>query len=60
MTAVSYGIALPASRGMLAPAAKPLLDRLTATPTAAFATWKLRAGYSGSCLRVRRSSDDTE
>lgn len=30
------------------------------TPTAAYGTTKLVTGYAGSCLRVRRSSDNTE
>jgi hypothetical protein len=37
-----------------------LLDTLTNTPSAAYGVRKLRTAYSGSAIRVRRSSDDTE
>jgi hypothetical protein len=40
--------------------APSLLNTLSATSTAAFSVRKVRDAYSGSCLRVRRSSDDTE
>ena len=36
-----------------------LLDTYTGA-TAAYSTDKLRTSYSGSCMRVRRSSDNTE
>lgn len=37
-----------------------LLDgALTATPVAAYSTRKLRTAYSGPCMKVRRSSDNT-
>lgn len=60
MTSVAYSIALPASRGVLAPAVAPVLDRLSAAPSAGFATWRLRNAYAGSCIRVRRASDNSE
>lgn len=60
MTAVAYGIAFPAARGVLAPGRLPVLDRISATPTAAFAVWKLRAAHAGWCMRVRRSADNAE
>lgn len=41
-------------------AVPPLLDALSVGPKAAFSTRKLRAAYSGSALRVRRSNDNTE
>lgn len=37
-----------------------VLDFLTATPSAAYATRRLRIGYSGSLIRVRRASDNAE
>ena len=37
----------------------PLLDTYTSANTA-YSMFKLRQAYSGSCLRVRRSSDNTE
>ena len=37
-----------------------LLDTITATVKGAYALRKLRAGYAGSAIRVRRSSDSTE
>lgn len=37
-----------------------LLDALGKTSIAAYGLRKLRAAYAGSCLRVRRSSDNTE
>jgi len=57
MTGVAYGIAFPASRGVLGPGPALLLDKLSAAPSAAFAPWKLRSAYAGSCLSARRSSD---
>lgn len=60
MTSVAYGIALAASRGVLAPAVAPVLDRLSAAPSAGFATWRLRNAYAGGCIRVRRASDNGE
>jgi len=59
VTVAAYGIAFPASRGVLAPAAR-LLARLSASPTGAYATWVLSSTYAGALLRVRRSSDNTE
>ena len=40
-------------------AARPLLDTYTGA-AGAYSLRKLRTAYSGSCLRVRRSSDSTE
>jgi hypothetical protein len=37
-----------------------LLDNLVLTANASFSLRKVRAAYAGSCLRVRRSSDNTE
>jgi hypothetical protein len=37
-----------------------LLDAIAPTTTLAFSTRQLRAAYGGSCLRIRRSSDNTE
>lgn len=36
------------------------LDRLSATPELSTSTRLMRMGYSGACMRVRRSSDNTE
>lgn len=60
MTAVAYGIAMPASRGVLGRPVPLVLDRISAAPTAAFATFKLKWSYAGACIRVRRSSDNAE
>lgn len=60
MTSVAYGVAMPASRGVLGRPVRLLLDSITAAPTAACATWKLRDLYGGPALRVRRSSDNAE
>jgi len=38
----------------------PILDRLSVAATAIYALRKLRAAYTGFCVRVRRSSDNTE
>jgi hypothetical protein len=57
MTSVAYGIAFPASRGVLGPGPALLLDRLSAAPSAAFAPWKLRSAYAGNSMTARRSSD---
>lgn len=38
----------------------PLLDLITPQPLGAYSMNKLRSAYSGSAIRVRRSSDDTE
>lgn len=35
-----------------------LIDNLTAAPLAAYSLRKLRSGYTGACLKVRRSTDD--
>lgn len=40
--------------------AGPILDALSATPSAAYGLRKLRAAYIGPCIKVRRSSDSTE
>jgi Alpha-L-arabinofuranosidase B, catalytic len=46
---------------VMVPAPQPmLLDFITTAATAAYSTRKLRVNYAGSCLRVRRSSDNTE
>lgn len=37
-----------------------VLDGLTVSPLYAYSVRKLRAGYAGSCMRVRRSSDNAE
>lgn len=37
-----------------------VLDGLSASPAAAYSLRKLRAGYSGSAIRVRRSNDNAE
>lgn len=37
-----------------------LLNRLTATATAAYSVRKLRSGYAGSCLRIKRNADAVE
>lgn len=48
-------------RGGFGGASSPLtLDLITTQPAAAFSLRKVRAAYSGSCLRVRRSSDNAE
>lgn len=60
MTSVAYGIAMPASRGVLGRPFPLLVDRLSAAPTAAFATFRLTWAYIGPCIRVRRSSDNQE
>ncbi len=60
MTSVAYGIAMPASRGVLGRPFPLLIDRLSAAPTAAFATFRLTWAYAGACIRVRRSSDNVE
>jgi hypothetical protein len=60
MTSVAYGIAMPVSRGVLGRPLPLLLDLISAAPTAAFATWKLRNLYAGACIRVRRASDNAE
>jgi len=36
------------------------LDLITTQPAAAFSLRKIRADYNGSCLRIRRSSDNAE
>ena len=38
----------------------PVLDQITASSAAAFGLRKLRFDYTGSAIRVRRSSDNTE
>ena len=60
MTSVAYGIAIPASRGVLGQPTSLLLDRLSAAPTGAFATFKLSSTYAGPCLRAIRHSDGAE
>lgn len=37
-----------------------LLDQVSITASAAYSVRKLRSGYSGNCIRVRRSSDNAE
>ena len=37
-----------------------LLNRLTATATAAYGMRKLRSAYAGSCIRIKRNSDAVE
>lgn len=37
-----------------------LLDSISVQASAAYSLRKLRAGYSGACIRVRRSSDNSE
>jgi len=38
----------------------PILDRLSVSPVAAYSLRRLRTAYAGFCIRVRRSSDNTE
>jgi len=38
----------------------PILDRLSVAPAAAYSLRLLRTAYAGFCIRVRRSSDNTE
>jgi len=38
----------------------PILDTLSVAPAAAYSLRLLRAAYAGFCIRVRRSSDNTE
>ena len=47
------------ARGGAAPYAGPL-DGLSTAPRAAYSTRKLLSAYAGSCLRLRRQSDDEE
>lgn len=46
--------------GAFTPAASGSIDALVSTAVAAYSTRKLRSAYSGSALRVKRSSDNTE
>ncbi len=57
---LSLGLGVTRARAPRAPAIAYLLDTLDATPTAAYSFRKLRAGYSGACLRARRSTDNAE
>lgn len=43
-----------------APLATPILDDLSISATGAYSLRKMRTAYAGSCIRVRRSSDNTE
>jgi len=38
----------------------PILDRLSVSPVAVYSLRRMRAAYAGFCIRVRRSSDNTE
>jgi len=38
----------------------PILDRLSVSPVAIYSLRKMRGAYTGFCIRVRRSSDNTE
>jgi len=40
--------------------ALPILDDLSISATGAYSLRKMRAAYAGSCIRVRRSSDNAE
>lgn len=42
------------------PSTQLTLDLITTQPAAAYGFRKLRAAYNGSCLRIRRSSDNAE
>ena len=55
---IKLGI-IASSRGATAPSGTLLLD-LYPSASAAYSFRKLRTAYSGSCIRVRRSSDNTE
>jgi hypothetical protein len=39
---------------------RPVLDQLGINPSFAFSTRKLRSGYSGFALRIRRSTDNAQ
>ena len=44
----------------ITPDTRPILDQLGVTPSFAFSTRKLREGYTGFALRVRRSTDNAQ
>lgn len=44
----------------IVPPAQYLLDKISATPAAAYSTRQLKSSYNGSAIRVRRSSDNAE
>jgi hypothetical protein len=55
MSLIGYGAFTPAAAG-----ATYLLDTISSTPVIAISTRLLRSAYAGQCMRVRRSSDNTE
>lgn len=46
--------------GLIAPSTSLTLDLVATQPVAAYGMRRLRAAYSGSCIRIRRSSDNAE
>jgi hypothetical protein len=54
----AYGIAQPTLRPVVS--LLPLLDRISVAATGAYALFRLRRAFAGACIRVRRSSDNTE
>ena len=59
-TVWTYAQLIDALRGVLRPAPAPLLDSLANPANLAVSCRKLRAGYAGPCLRVRRTPDAAE
>lgn len=61
VTAINGGGSASGTSNALGPVAAGnnfLIDALTAAPVAAYSTRKLKSTYSGSAIKVRRSSDD--